>query len=151
MFFIYVLVDPSDPRREPRYVGQTKNPSSRLQSHRYTQREVGYGAYADNWLRSLAAPVEMEIIEETDDEDYCDFLEIFYIDLYRKHSYSLTNTLVGGDFADHRRMVSLRAIENRLAREREERLAKNRDKNREKNREYERLRLARYRIMGIIR
>ena len=92
--YIYILIDPIT--QHVRYVGKTNKPRSRFNEH--ISKCSKYNNYKDNWLNSLKkkglAP-EMVIIDETLDEDW-EFLEQWYIELFRSWGFKLTNAAKGG-------------------------------------------------------
>jgi hypothetical protein len=94
--FIYSL---SDPRTgEIRYIGKTNNIKKRLKRH-LSNDSLNDNTYRSNWIISLLRDEivpEIKVVGEFPKEDINE-KEIYYIDLYKKEGYNLTNHSIGGD------------------------------------------------------
>lgn len=90
--YIYILVDPRD--NQPKYVGKSINPRSRLYQHTYKFHHTLCG----NWLKSLSRqglkPL-MEIIDESDDGNW-GWLEQYWIEQFKAWGFPLKNIALGG-------------------------------------------------------
>lgn len=95
--YIYVLIDPKT--EYIRYVGNTINPTKRLQNHIRRSKYLKY--HSAVWIKSLLdnglQPI-MNIIEIADENTW-EVREKYWIDFYRNQPYELTNILDGGQGA----------------------------------------------------
>lgn len=93
--YIYTLSDPIT--NQVRYIGQTRNIENRLNMH--LERCVLSNTHKNSWISSLLKqnyiPI-IEILEECDIQDM-NFLEIFYISLFKSWNFKLTNMTNGGE------------------------------------------------------
>jgi hypothetical protein len=95
---IYALIDPRD--GSPRYVGQSKQPTRRLQQHCRLSNNRG-GTPRNTWLRKLirlGLKPQMQILEWTGDWDEA---ERRLIAQYRSQGARLTNVAIGGHDLSH--------------------------------------------------
>lgn len=96
--FLYVLLDPSE-LSTIRYIGITKSPQNRLDTHMSNARHEKYSHYCAKWIRSLfkkgLKPV-MHVCAELEWED-AKKAEVECIYMCKKLGYPLTNCTDGGD------------------------------------------------------
>jgi hypothetical protein len=100
MVYIYLLTDPQS--CEPRYVGKTDDPHSRLNEHLAEARSARHSkdnTYKANWLKKLLkqnAKPDMQILEITDKDHWAE-REVWWISYGRASGWRLTNLSAGGD------------------------------------------------------
>ena len=103
--YIYILTCPIT--NLVRYIGQTINPERRYAQHCYLNNKNGKFHHL-NWLKFLKnknlKPI-MTVIDETEINNL-NFLEIFYIDLFKSWGFDLTNTSRKEYFRVHRQHFS---------------------------------------------
>ena len=93
--YIYCLVDPET--LEPRYVGKTNNLAVRYKNHLNKARDKN--THKRNWLmklKDLGLKPDLEILEETSVDEWKE-REKYWIRMYRKAGFKLTNCTDGGD------------------------------------------------------
>jgi len=91
--YIYTLKDPIT--NEIRYIGQTVNPSRRLNRHINNSKNLEDKRHINNWIRNINQNPIMDIIE------ICDYSirnsrEEYWINYYKDKGYNLCNSSNGG-------------------------------------------------------
>lgn len=92
--YIYILIDPVT--NQVRYVGKTNHPKKRFNEH--VSKCTRTNTHNNCWLVSLKnknLKPEMVVIDESIDESW-QFLEQWYIELFKSWGFNLTNTAKGG-------------------------------------------------------
>lgn len=94
--FIYCLYDPIT--GNPRYIGKSNNPRTRLRRH-IKESLVDTCTYKKAWIKSLILlnlePI-LDIVDEIPIHSW-KFWEVHYISLYKSWGFILTNSTNGGD------------------------------------------------------
>jgi len=99
---IYTLSDPIS--KQVVYVGASKNPLKRLSGHLCESKQDKTEKH--KWIISLFSCGLKPLVHTIDEcnEDECDFLEIFYISLFKSWGFNLLNMTIGGKGAGGRIM-----------------------------------------------
>ena len=113
--FIYSLSCPET--KIVKYIGKTNNIEKRLRSH-ISNNSLSASTKKNNWIISLLRKNMIPIIEIVDEveESKIDFLEKFYISLFRSWGFDLLNGTEGGDGFDWtgRKHNSISNLKNRI-------------------------------------